>query len=107
MSTQGGTITGRTPMHLPVRAIMILVAAALSATVALGAFQLTRDQAQQANVAGVQGIEWGSQIGHPFAHVRVTEDASAMPVQRLYPEGFGQTVDDEPTVIFDGRRRKW
>jgi hypothetical protein len=97
MSAQGGTITGRAPMHLPVRAIMILVVAALAATVALGAIQLTRGPAEQANVAGVQEIGWGTNVGHPFPHVRVTEDASTMPMQRLYPGGFVQ-VEGEASM---------
>ena len=107
MSTRGATITGRAPLHLPAHPIMILIGAALSVTLALGAIQLTRGHAEQANAVGVQEIEWGSQIGHPFPHVRVTKQASAMPVQRLYPNGFGAAVDDETTAVFDGRRRKW
>ena len=31
---------------------------------------------------------------------------TAMPVQRLYPDGFGDT-EEASTPIFDGRRRKW
>jgi hypothetical protein len=31
--------------------------------------------------------------------------ATTMPVQRLYPDGFGEV--EESTPIFDGRRRKW
>jgi hypothetical protein len=31
--------------------------------------------------------------------------AATMPVQRVYPDGFGDA--EESTPIFDGRRRKW
>jgi hypothetical protein len=107
MSAQGGTISGRTPIHLPLRAMAVVLAAAVAAAVGLGVIDTTRPApAEQVVVGELQGT-WDSTISHPRDRVRDQAQVSAVPVQRLYPEGFGEPKDEGSTKIFDGRRRKW
>ena len=87
MSAQGGTLAGRAPTGLPVRSIAVLLAIATAAAIGMTAVRLAGRDASVEPAATVQN--------------------SSMPVQRLYPEGFGQPIDDETNAIFDGRRRKW
>jgi hypothetical protein len=126
MSAQGGTISGRAPMHLPLRAMAVVLAAATAAAVGLGVIDFTSPApAEQVVIGELQGV-WESTISHPRAgyaeQAQVSEmpvqrlypegfaeqaQVSEMPVQRLYPEGFGEPKDEGSTKIFDGRRRKW
>jgi hypothetical protein len=106
MSAQGGTIAGRTPVHLPIRPIALLLAAATAAAVGMTAIRLTGQDAEvRPAVSNVEGY-WNATTGHPAIRDRNGE-VSEMPVQRLYPDGFGDEADDSPAMIFDGRRRKW
>ena len=94
MSAQG-TIAGRAPMQLPVRGMALAAAAALAAALTIGAVGLTGGSTREANVAEVSSLDWTSHVGHPFAHVRgVDLEAQAMPVQRLYPDGFAGAIVD-------------
>jgi hypothetical protein len=126
MSAQGGTISGRAPIHLPLRAMAVVLAAAVAAAVGLGIIDTTRPApAEQVVVGELQG-SWDSTISHPRERVRHEAQVSAvpvqrlypggfvqveaeasMPVQRLYPDGFAGQADDGQTAVFDGRRRKW
>ena len=106
MSAQGGTIAGRAPMHLPIRPIALLLAVVTAAAVGMTAVRLASDDGR--TEPAVAKVEFGSPTtGHPTIRDRHGVAVSEMPVQRLYPDGFGDAADDEPTVIFDGRRRKW
>jgi hypothetical protein len=127
MSAQGGTITGRRPVQLPIRPIAVLLAAVTAAAIGITAFRLAeRDTGVEPAVSAVEGY-WNPTTGHPAIHERNGEGEASMPVQRVYPGGFGGQVegeasmpvqrlypdgfagptDDDQTVVFDGRRRKW
>jgi hypothetical protein len=101
MSAQGGTVTGRTPVQLPIRPIAVLLAIVTAAAIGTTAVWLDdRD-------AGVEGeASMPVQRLYPGGFVQVEGEAS-MPVQRLYPDAFAGPTDDGQTVVFDGRRRKW
>ena len=108
MSAQG-TITGRTPVHLPVRGIAVAIAAALAAVLTIGVIELS-GPAKQVNVDNVTRDTMPVQRLYPGgfgAQVTESGDAEAMPVQRLYPDGFGvKATDDGYTRITSGVRRK-
>jgi hypothetical protein len=106
MSAQGGTIAGRPPMQLPTRPIALLLAAVTAAAVGMTAIRMTGQDARvEPALANAQRF-WGPTTGHPVLRDRDgIREASAMPVQRLYPDGF-----DGPTTytpILDDVRRKW
>jgi hypothetical protein len=100
MSAQGGTITGRRSVQLPIRPISVLLAVVTAAAIGTTAVRL-------ADRDGVEGeASMPVQRLYPGGFVQVQGEAS-MPVQRLYPGGFSGPTDDDQTVVFDGRRRKW
>lgn len=128
MSAHGGTIAGRAPVQMPIRSIALLLAALTAIAVGLTAIGLSERDAGVAPAVADAGRYWGPTTGHPALRERFgqvsgmpvqrlypegfggtirDEAVASMPVQRLYPDGFGVTTDDEPTVIMDGRRRKW
>jgi hypothetical protein len=79
MSAQGGTIAGRATAKLPVRSIAVLLAIVTAVAIAMTAVRLAdRD-------AGVEPA--------------VSNQESSMPVQRLYPEGFGQAISDKESSM--------
>jgi hypothetical protein len=125
MSAQGGTITGRPPVQLPIRPIAVLLAAVMAVGIAVTAVRLAeRDAGTDPAVSAVEGY-WNPTTGHPALRERSgevsmpvqrvypdgfgaqVEGEASMPVQRVYPDGFGAQADDDQTVVFDGRRRKW
>jgi hypothetical protein len=127
MSAQGGTITGRSPVQLPIRSIVLILAAITAAVIGISAIRLAdRDAGVEPAVSAVEGY-WNPTTGHPALRARNgegeasmpvqrvypngfgarAEEETSMPVQRVYPDGFSQPVDDGQTPVFDGRRRKW
>jgi hypothetical protein len=107
MSAQGGTITGRPPVQLPIRPIAVLLAVVTAAAIGMTAIRLAERDAGVEPAASVVEGYWNPTTGHPAIRDRSGEAGISMPVQRLYPDGFSQTVDDGQTPVFDGRRRKW
>jgi hypothetical protein len=117
---------------MPIRSIALLLAALTAIAVGLTAIGLSERDAgvvpASAPATSHAGRFSGPTTGHPalrnglgqvsgmpvqrlypegFGGTIRDERVASMPVQRLYPDGFGVTIDDEPTVIMDGRRRKW
>jgi hypothetical protein len=72
MSAQGETISRRRPIHVPVRFLALAVAAAVAAG-AVAIQSISDDPAKRLPATSV-------------------ERGGAMPVQRLYPEGFGSAA---------------
>src|SRR5215211_712986 len=126
MSAQGGTIAGRSPMQLPIRPVVLLLAAVSAAIVGMTAIRLaSEDERVQPAVTSVDGY-WHASVAHPAIRDRngvaatlpvqrlypggfvgSAEDAAAtMPVQRLYPGGFVAAEADDPAVSVGGRHGK-
>lgn len=61
MSAQGGTI--RAPLHVPIRPLVAIVAAAAAVALTFGAIQATREPVR--NAATVVRIDWSPTTGHP------------------------------------------
>jgi len=113
MSAQGGTIGGRAPLHLPIRPIVAtLLIATTAAAIGLTAIQITGNGAREDTTTSVverQGY-WHPTTGHPALRDRPgTEEAvvTGVPVQRLYPDGFGERVKDDAPPRLERMRRKW
>jgi hypothetical protein len=120
MSSQG-TILQRQGRHLPIWPVAALLVALVATAIG---FRVAIDF-RQGPVAVNQGLgtldptvieNWAAAVRElprgPFheagrAHEVILEapPAATMPVQRVYPEGFGDIEESSP--IFDGRRRKW
>ena len=81
MSAQGDTISRRRSIQVPVRFLALAVAAVLAAG---------------AGVAAIQSISHDSAEVFPATSV---ERDGAMPVQRLYPEGFGSAAQTESMPV--------
>jgi hypothetical protein len=95
MSAQGGTITGRRPVQLPIRPIAVLLAAVTAAAIAVTAVRLAeRDAGTEPAVSAVEGY-WNPTTGHPALRER---NGVSMPVQRVYPDGFGAQVEGEASM---------
>ena len=92
MNAQGGTITGRGPVQVPIRLLALVVAAVLAAGIGVAAIQAVADDgAERLSVGRDESSQFGAvpvQRLYPdgFGGGGLTE---SMPVQRLYPEGFG------------------
>ena len=111
MSAQGGTISGRASLHLPVRPIVaMLLAATTAAAIGLAATQITGNDARD-ETSVVEGQSyWDPTTGHPALRGRPgTEEVvlTGVPVQRLYPDGFGARVKYDTPTRFERMRRKW
>ena len=111
MSVQGGTISGRAPLHLPIRSMVaILVVATTAAAIGFAAIQITgNDAREQTSVVERQGY-WQPTTGHPALRGRPgsTEAVvTGVPVQRRYPDSFGESVKNDTPRRFDLIRRKW
>jgi hypothetical protein len=123
MSAQGGTIVRRPTTRLPVRPTAVLLAVFTAFAIGMTVVRLAvRDAGVEPAVSVVEGVHHTS---HPAVRDRNANAGTSMPVQRLYPEGFGTTAgtsmpvqrlypegfdatsDGESDVIFDGRRHKW
>jgi hypothetical protein len=97
MSAQGGTITGRRPVQLPIRPIAVLLAAVTAAAIGMTAVRLAdRDAGVQPDVSTVEGY-WNPTTGHPAIRERSGEGEASMPAQRVYPGGFLQ-VEGETSM---------
>ena len=113
MSAQGGTISGRAPLHLPIRPIVtMLVVATTAAAIGLTAIRITGNDAREETTTSVverQGY-WHPTTGHPALRDRPgTAEAgvTGVPVQRLYPDGFGERVRNDTPLRLERMRRKW
>jgi hypothetical protein len=114
MSAQGGTISGRAPLHLPIRPIVaILLVATTAAAIGLAAIQITGNDVREGTTTSVverQGY-WQPTTGHPALRDRPgTEEvvmASRVPAQRLYPDGFGARAKDDTPRRLERMRRTW
>jgi hypothetical protein len=111
MSAQGGTISGRAPLHLPIRPILaMLLVATTAAAIGFAAIQITApDVRNETSVVERQGY-WQPTTGHPALRGRPGGKESVMtgvPVQRRYPKGFGEGVKNDTPQRFEGMRRKW
>jgi hypothetical protein len=97
MSAQGGTITGRRPVQLPIRPIAVLLAVVTAAAIGMTAVRLAdRDARVEPAVSSVEGY-WNPTTGHPALRQRNGEGEASMPVQRVYPGGFVQ-VESEASM---------
>jgi hypothetical protein len=76
MSAQGETISRRRPAHVPVR-FLVLAVVTVVAAVAVAIQSISDDPAERLPATSV-------------------ERDGAMPVQRLYPEGFGSATGSMP-----------
>lgn len=93
MSAQVRTIIGRTPAHVPIRPIVALVGAATAAAIAFGLIAMEQSARVEAPVAE---LEWAATTGHPAIRNRFgagEAEMSEVPVQRLYPDGFGSRAE--------------
>lgn len=110
MSVQGGTISGRAPLHLPIRPIVtMLLVATTAAAIGLAAIQIAGNDARdETSVVERQGY-WNPTTGHPALRGRPGDEeavATEVPAQRLYPDGFGQRVKNDTPQRFELMRRK-
>ena len=83
MSAQGGTI--RAPLHVPIRPVVAIVAAAAVIALTFGVIEANREPAR--GVATTARIDWSQQFAHPrFAHEQPTPVGFGhVPPQRLHP----------------------
>lgn len=110
MSAQGGTISGRAPLHVPIRPIVtMLLVATTAATVGLATIQIAGNDARdETSVVERQGY-WNPTTGHPALRGRPgsTEAVvTGVPMQRVYPDGFGDRVRSDTPQRFERMRRK-
>jgi hypothetical protein len=126
MSAQGATIQVGRPVGMPTRLLALTVATVAAAGIAVAGVRLIAEDDSAARPAMHAGP---ADRGHAAAHPAIRERfggpfATEMPVQRLYPDGFGTaavaempvqrlypdgfgTPADETTTISSGVRRKW
>ena len=111
MSAQGGTISGRAPLHLPIRPIVaMLLVATMAAAIGFAAIQITGNDARDETSVVERQSYWHPTTGHPALRDRPgsTEAVvTGVPVQRSYPDGFGERVKNDTPQRFDRLRRKW
>jgi hypothetical protein len=110
MSAQGGPISGRAPLHLPIRPIvtMLLVATTPPPTGwrrsrSRGTMLATRRLWSSARATGIPPRGTPALRGRPGDEEAV---ATEVPAQRLYPNGFGQRVKNDTPQRFELMRRK-
>ena len=72
MSAQGGTI--RAPLHVPIRPLVAIVAAAAAVALAFGAVQATREPVR--NATAIVRIDWSPTTGHPAIRDRFGHEES-------------------------------
>jgi hypothetical protein len=117
MSTQG-TILQRQGRHLPIWPVAALLVAVVATAIGLRLMDDLRNADPMPAIEATEGHFEGSagairelprgpfhEAGRAHEVILEAPPAVAMPVQRVYPDGFGDT--DESSPIFDGRRRKW
>jgi hypothetical protein len=105
MSAQGGTISGRASLHLPIRPIVaMLMAATTAAAIGFAAIQITgKDARDETSVVERQGF-WNATTGHPSLRGRPGSKeavAPGVPVQRSYPEDFGHRPRNDTPKLFE------
>jgi hypothetical protein len=111
MSVQGGTISGRAPLRLPFQSIVaMLVVAVTAASIGFAAIQIAGNDARDETALVERQGYWQATTGHPALRDRPgTKEAvlTGVPVQRRYPDGFGESVKNDTPRRFDLIRRKW
>jgi hypothetical protein len=111
MSAQGGTISGRAPLRLPIRSIVaLLVVATMAAAIGFAAIQITGNDARDETALVERPGYWPPTTGHPAHRDRqgsTEAEVTGVPVQRTYPDGFGERVKNDTPQRFDRIRRKW
>jgi hypothetical protein len=110
MSAQGGTISGRAPLHLPIRPIVtMLLVATTAAAIGLAAIQIAGNDARDQTSVVESQRSWQPTTGHPALRGRPGDEeaeVTEVPVQRLYPDGFGERVRNDAPQRFELMRRK-
>jgi hypothetical protein len=94
MNVQGGTITGRAPVHMPIRFLVLVMATVVVIGAGMAVIQVIRDDRAERLPATSVGGFWQPQVAHPAIRGRFGDgtEVGAIPVQRLYPGGFGSAA---------------
>jgi hypothetical protein len=111
MSAQGGIISGRAPLHLPIRSIVaMIVVATTAAAIGFAAIQITGNDARDDTSVVEREGYWRPTTGHPAVQGRpgsMGAEVTGVPAQRLYPDGFSARVKNDTPQRFERMRRKW
>jgi hypothetical protein len=101
MNVQGGTITGRAPVQMSIRFLVLVMAAVVAIGAGMAVIQVIRDGgAERLPATSVEGF-WQPQVAHPAIRGRFGDgtEVGAVSVQRLYPGGFGRAAQAVPMPV--------